>query len=79
MSSTGLDRYWMDPLLRLTKPETRKVATQLANTNKLGYVSSRGGTVGKGSLLEFVLKQKELHPTKVRASGWSKNTFTVGM
>lgn len=49
----------------LTKPESRKVATQLSSTNKLGYQSSRGKTVGKGSLLEFVLQQKEKHPTKV--------------
>ena len=50
----------------LTKPETRKVAARLlSNDNKLGYRSSRGGSVGKGSLLEYVLKQKEIHPTKV--------------
>lgn len=67
MSSTGLHPYWMDSLMRLTKPESRKVAMQLSNTNKLGYQSTRGGPVGKGSLLEFVLKQKEKHPTKVRA------------
>lgn len=66
MSSTGLHPYWMDSLMRLTKPESRKVAMQLSNTNKLGYQSTRGGPVGKGSLLEFVLKQKEKHPTKVR-------------
>lgn len=62
----GLDRYWMEPLMSLTKPEARRVAMQLSNANKLGYVSTRGGPVGKGSLLEFVLTQKEKHPTKVR-------------
>lgn len=52
--------------MSLTKPETRKVAARLlSNDNKLGYRSSRGGNVGKGSLLEYVLKQKEIHPTKV--------------
>lgn len=65
VSSQGLDRYWMEPLMSLTKPEARKVAMQLSSANKLGYVSTRGGPVGKGSLLEFVLAQKEKHPTKV--------------
>lgn len=51
--------------MSLTKPEARKVAMQLSSANKLGYVSTRGGPVGKGSLLEFVLAQKEKHPTKV--------------
>lgn len=55
--------------MRLTKPEVRKVAMQLSSANKLGYVSTRGGTVSKGSLLGFVLAQKEKHPTKVSYRG----------
>lgn len=49
----------------LTKPETRKVAMQLTSDNKLGYRSQKGGAIGKGSLLRYVLEQKEKHPTKV--------------
>ncbi|CAN0369793.1 unnamed protein product, partial [Hapterophycus canaliculatus] len=64
-SSTGPHEYWMGPLMRLTKPETRKVAMQLTSDNKLGYRSSKGGPVGKGTLLEYVVEQKEKHPTKV--------------
>lgn len=56
--------------MRLTKPETRKVAMQLTSDNKLGYRSSRGGPVSKGSLLRYVLEQKEKHPTKVCIMTW---------
>lgn len=49
----------------LTKPETRKVAMQLTSDNKLGYRSQKGGPVSKGSLLQYVIEQKEKHPTKV--------------
>lgn len=61
--------------MRLTKPETRKVAMQLTGDNKLGYRSSKGGPVGKGTLLEYVVEQKEKHPTKVRAAGVQWNIF----
>ncbi|CAM9853117.1 unnamed protein product [Scytosiphon promiscuus] len=64
-TSNGPHEYWMGPLMRLTKPETRKVAMQLTSDNKLGYRSSKGGPVGKGTLLEYVVEQKEKHPTKV--------------
>lgn len=54
--------------MSLTKPETRKVAMQLTSDNKLGYRSQKGGPVSKGSLLQYVLEQKEKHPTKVSLS-----------
>ncbi|CAM9511477.1 unnamed protein product [Ectocarpus sp. 12 AP-2014] len=67
--STGPHGYWMGPLMALTKPETRKTAMQLTADNKLGYRSSKGGPVSKGTLLQYVLEQKEKHPTKVMGGG----------
>ncbi|CAM9602446.1 unnamed protein product, partial [Ectocarpus sp. 4 AP-2014] len=67
--STGPHSYWMGPLMALTKPETRKNAMQLTADNKLGYRSSKGGPVSKGTLLQYVLEQKEKHPTKVMGRG----------
>ena len=83
-SSAGLHRYWMEPLMGLTKPETRKVAMQLTSDNKLGYRSQKGGPVSKGSLLQYVIEQKDKHPTKVSYGeevdtlNYEANVYLVG-
>ncbi|CAM9461786.1 unnamed protein product, partial [Discosporangium mesarthrocarpum] len=78
-SHAGLHPYWAEHLRALLKPEARAMLEDLVPDNPLGYcpaASRRAGkangsgacttaTVAKGSLLEYVLQQKELHPTKV--------------
>lgn len=48
----------------LHKPTVRQLIPELVKENELGYQPS-SGAIGKGTLVDFVVEQKRLHPDKI--------------
>lgn len=55
---------WKERLLRLERPTSRHLIRQLTPSNSLGFDSGKDMTK-KGTLLEYAMQQKALHPEKV--------------
>ncbi len=62
--SSRIPSAWAAHLSALRRPPARHLLQQLTPGNVLGYEASTGA-IKSGSLLEFVLEQKQTHPDKV--------------
>ena len=59
-----LHGYWKDRILRLERPTTKNLVKQLIASNPLGFDSGKD-VLKKGTLLEYAMQQKALHPDKI--------------
>ena len=59
-----VDPYWLEHLRAVRRPAAKALISQIVNSNPLGFEPATG-PAKKGTLLEYVMAQKSLHPTKV--------------
>ncbi len=62
--SSKLSSVSWDHLRRLQKNTVRNLIPELTNENELGF-KPYSGLISKGTLVDFVVQQKRLHPEKV--------------
>ena len=57
--------YWLQRLKSADRPAARALIPQLTAENTLGFVPSTAGASRRGTLLEYVLKEKKRHGDKI--------------
>lgn len=62
--NSSIHPFWLDQLDVVDRPAARALIPQLTSDNCLGYLPA-SGPPKKGTLLQYVITQKEMHPTKI--------------
>lgn len=63
-TGSKVDAYWLEHLRAVRRPAARALIPQLVDSNPLGYEPPTG-PAKKGTLLEYCVAQKAMHPSKV--------------
>jgi hypothetical protein len=72
-----LHPIWLKRLVGLKRPSARALVSQLSKENALGFDAGPTLAARRGTLFDYVVGQKKLHPDKVRAGVETELSFSV--